>query len=622
MEIILQLDLARQKETVAYICEMADFAAGNGYTALMLYLEGGVRTASFSFADPERSYSIAEMEEVIGYAAKRGIKVIPALNALGHCELFLSHPELAHLSEQRELPPDRKRMELCPSDPAVLEFLTRYVSEVAAIFPAEELHVGCDEVFRLASCSRCRARLAAGTTHAEIFAEHLKFLYAICVKLGKKMAIWDDMADFFPELLETLPREIVQVFWEYNEVVDGKETKYGNRRRIDILNVYENSGRPCWVAPREVWLGNTLSISEYAFQHKPDGMLMTTWEHEWDFLYAFLPQVAFAGRWWKCRGQGDAEAVFAEAVKDLFGCSDPIFTGALRMVADAPKLDGWSGLFRPNGPELAGFRRSPGSATSGLIGMLRMARTTLLAFSDRIGRPLGKKVLAALLLRVECELLIQDTLLWQNQLWRNDGSADPAELKEAWERNLAERERLWQIFRPGLDAGRMRMRQSRPIPLLERHAAARKAAGGYLELRLLLPDPYGRESLTVELAGADGVFQSVFAGMPKPEWAGDLPFYTYYAPVPAMLANPEKMRLTASGDNGVGVVFAGMRRFDGASFMPGRLLRQDGLFEHPEALLNDDTTWAMLGNRDGHRSLWNPEMNTRKHVLEFELKKF
>ena len=34
----LQIDLARQKERVEYVCEYADFAAEHGYNALVLYL--------------------------------------------------------------------------------------------------------------------------------------------------------------------------------------------------------------------------------------------------------------------------------------------------------------------------------------------------------------------------------------------------------------------------------------------------------------------------------------------------------------------------------------------------------------------------------------------------------
>ena len=617
MDVILQLDLARQKETPETLAEAIDFAAANGYTALLLYLEGGVRTASFAFADPERSYAPEEMARVVKQAAARGLKVIPALNTLGHCELFLRHPQLAGLSEQRELPETEERHELCPSDPEVAKFLERYLTEIAAIFPAPELHVGCDEVFRLASCPRCRARLAAGESRAEIFAAHLQLLHRICRKLGKRMVIWDDMADFFPELLELLPAEIVRVFWEYNELVETKETKYGNRRRIDILGHYERTGTPFWGAPREFLLSNIQSLSRYALSHHPEAMLLTVWEHANDFLYSYWPQAAFAGRWWRSGGRRDPEETFAEAVRELFGTDDPVLSKAVRAYADCPPPA--PVLQRGGDPAQSGFRKAPDPLTGRELAELRLIREVFVQCAPKITTELGKKVMTDLLLRSEYELLELESGLWLNRLFREETEPDSSALAAGWEHNRSERERLWRRFRPGLDDTALRRWAARPLANLERCRTLRRQSGGLLELRLLLPDHYGREELKVELAAGDDRYETVFLGTPKPENRGDWPFYTFYAPVPPTLAQPEKIRLTARGDNGVGLVWAGVRSYGGGVRQPVALLRRDGLCEHPEALLTDDTTWAMLGNRDGHRSLWDQELHNRNHQLEYQL---
>ena len=91
----VQLDLARQVETVEYIQGVTDLMAGWGYNTLVLYLEGRIKTASFPFELPEGSYTPEQMQQVVAHATERGIDVIPAVSCLGHAEQFLQFPELA-----------------------------------------------------------------------------------------------------------------------------------------------------------------------------------------------------------------------------------------------------------------------------------------------------------------------------------------------------------------------------------------------------------------------------------------------------------------------------------------------------------------------------------------------
>ena len=56
----VQLDLARQMETVEYIEGFLDLIAQWGLNTLVLYLEGRVRTASFPYPQAEESYTPEE----------------------------------------------------------------------------------------------------------------------------------------------------------------------------------------------------------------------------------------------------------------------------------------------------------------------------------------------------------------------------------------------------------------------------------------------------------------------------------------------------------------------------------------------------------------------------------
>ena len=73
--IALQLDLARQKESVNFVKSYVDFAKKSGYNTIFLYLETCVRTADTPFFDPDETYSFDEMKEIVGYI--EGVRGIP-----------------------------------------------------------------------------------------------------------------------------------------------------------------------------------------------------------------------------------------------------------------------------------------------------------------------------------------------------------------------------------------------------------------------------------------------------------------------------------------------------------------------------------------------------------------
>lgn len=83
MELItLQMDLGRQKETVEYIRSFVDFAKEHGYNSILYYMESAVRTETTPFLDPEKTYSLAEMAEIVAYTEAQGLRAIPGFENL------------------------------------------------------------------------------------------------------------------------------------------------------------------------------------------------------------------------------------------------------------------------------------------------------------------------------------------------------------------------------------------------------------------------------------------------------------------------------------------------------------------------------------------------------------
>ncbi len=96
-----------------------------------------------------RFYTQAEVRELIGYAARRGIRVVPEFNMPGHSTAFLvACPELAAHDPPSE-PYHRFSIiddVMDPTKDEVFAFIHNFVEEFAALFPDSHWHMGGDEV--------------------------------------------------------------------------------------------------------------------------------------------------------------------------------------------------------------------------------------------------------------------------------------------------------------------------------------------------------------------------------------------------------------------------------------------------------------------------------------------
>ncbi len=306
----IQLDLARQPETCAFVKSFIDFISRWSYNTLVLYLEGRVRTPSFHALPEEESYSQEQIRDLVAYAAEKGIETIPVVSMFGHAELFLERPAFEHLAELRGGITGRFntfRHVFCPSLPETLEFLERYTAEVAALFPSEYFHAGFDETWDIGYCDLCRKRLEE-ESGSGIFRKHLLACHKIVTeKLGKKMMIWDDMFDMYPDVLDDVPRDVILCPWHYETLVE-KPFGHIGTPRTDVFAKYEKMGFHYLFAPATHFCRNMETFTRYAEKYHPDGALLTSWGIETPLQ---LPIVAAAGKLW-AEGSVDIPAVIRE----------------------------------------------------------------------------------------------------------------------------------------------------------------------------------------------------------------------------------------------------------------------------------------------------------------------
>ena len=85
----VQLDLARQKESPAFVTNYMSRVRTAGYNTVVLYLEDRVKTPSYPYPADADSYSLEEMARIVRYGVSIGLDVVPVISPLGHTERFL-----------------------------------------------------------------------------------------------------------------------------------------------------------------------------------------------------------------------------------------------------------------------------------------------------------------------------------------------------------------------------------------------------------------------------------------------------------------------------------------------------------------------------------------------------
>ena len=328
MELItLQMDLGRQKETLEYIKSFVDFAKKNGYNSILYYMESAVRTPDTAFLDPEKTYSLEEMREIVEYTEAQGMLAIPGFENLAHMDQFLATEDYAYLAECRNGENSRYYIQSngtcgCTSHPDFYPLIDKYVEDIMAVFPCKYVHMGMDEIFDFATCPRCQKRLKdEGKTKDDLFVEHLLHTHDLMQKHGKTMMMWDDIFEQM-DVVDRLPRDIIFTNWNYAFVGEEPRGHWLNREKRDWFAYYDALGFRymfCTMSHQTSTTFNSDTFTEYAKRYHPMGAIMTCWCHATDFYLGGYPHIALAGREWsenRTYSPAERRALYTEILKN------------------------------------------------------------------------------------------------------------------------------------------------------------------------------------------------------------------------------------------------------------------------------------------------------------------
>ena len=159
-------------------------------------------------------YTEAQVQDVVAYAAERGIRVMPEFDMPGHTTSWLvAYPELGSAPGPYELVRKWGIFDNAfdPSAEHVYQFIDVFLERMVVLFPDEYLHIGGDEVTPKHWNQNARIQEFAYRNglrdHTDLQAHFNKRLSAILTRHKRKMVGWDEI------LHPDLPRSIVVQSW-------------------------------------------------------------------------------------------------------------------------------------------------------------------------------------------------------------------------------------------------------------------------------------------------------------------------------------------------------------------------------------------------------------------------
>ncbi len=229
-------------------------------------------------APPGGAMSHADVRELVAYAARYHVMIVPEQEAFGHLHHILKLETYAGLGETAH------GHVLAPGDSGALPLITSWFAEIDALFPGPFVHIGADETFELG-----RGRTRRQVDSAGIGPVYLAFLSRIEQALApshKRLLFWGDVAVSSPELVKSLPHDLIPVAWNYWSK-DGFDA---------LLTPFQAAGLETWVAPGtngwnrvfpdySIALPNIQGFVATGQRLGSTGVLNTTWDDDGEDLF-------------------------------------------------------------------------------------------------------------------------------------------------------------------------------------------------------------------------------------------------------------------------------------------------------------------------------------------------
>ncbi|MFX1326866.1 MAG: family 20 glycosylhydrolase [Promethearchaeota archaeon] len=195
------------KNLKKFIEELSHFKINQYYLA---YIHDMFQFKNYFKIGEERGrYSKQEIIELVNFAAKRYVDIIPIFQTISHWDNILQHPDYWKYGEF----PGSNCLNIANEE--IYDLLDELIGELSEVFTSEYFHIGSDESWDVGRVASKNFVEEIGI--AKAYLNHYKKVYKIVKKHGyKKVIIYHDILYKFKEVLEGLPKDMIIMYWKYN----------------------------------------------------------------------------------------------------------------------------------------------------------------------------------------------------------------------------------------------------------------------------------------------------------------------------------------------------------------------------------------------------------------------
>lgn len=258
-----------QLPLIAEIKKQIDFLARWKSNQYLFYSEASIELDGYPLLMANARFTKEEVREIIKYARKRHIDVIPNMELYGHLhDLF----RLEHYSDMAVIPHGG---EFSPNDPRVEPLLADWIQQVADLFPSSFFHIGFDETWLIKKEAK-----KLNLPPEDLYLKMLRRTTDLVEGEGKVPLVWADMLQKFPSIIPEVSGKTIAVPWHY---WPKEEKEYD-----DLLGPFEAEGIPMivqsalinwnWVYPVfGISFENTDLLIKVGRKHHAIGFINSGW---------------------------------------------------------------------------------------------------------------------------------------------------------------------------------------------------------------------------------------------------------------------------------------------------------------------------------------------------------
>lgn len=283
---------------VSQIKRFIDYISAFGYQEFYFGLTDAYKIDEYSYFNYHRgSYSKEELLDIEAYALSKCVRVIPAVQVLGHLQYIWRHQSFREFMDTRSI--------LEVGNPLSYKLVDAMFKSMASSFVGRTIHIGMDETFGLGMGEYLHKH---GLKDKKVLLlEYLKEVVKIAHKYDFNIEIWGDMLTddkcttiSIDDIKKEIPEDTLVWLWDY----DSKDTSLLNKKIKDMQKHATTIGfagcawkHTSYVAANNYSIPRLIKQLDVCCKNNIDKYMVTIWA---DFaipssIYSVLPSLFIAG---------------------------------------------------------------------------------------------------------------------------------------------------------------------------------------------------------------------------------------------------------------------------------------------------------------------------------------